>query len=166
MNRKMEGETYRGLPGAFLSSSLALSTSYFPYLFYSLSPSLLPPSFFALPIFSPYLSTICLTLSFNSSSTTYYSLLRLRRWNRSPSPKPSDVPVDVHVSVRLSAVLVGKDGRKEVWQVVDKGKDPPRELPVELWSKSLQSLNLQRNKLKCLPCYVGKLGALTSLDIS
>ena len=63
-------------------------------------------------------------------------------------------------------MFVGEERRKEVWQVIDKGQGQPRELPVELWARSLQNLNLQRNKLKCLPCYIGKLGALTSLDIS
>ena len=61
---------------------------------------------------------------------------------------PSDLPVDV--SVRQSAVFVGEERRKEVWQVIDKGQGQPRELPVELWARSLQNLNLQRNKLKCL----------------
>jgi leucine-rich repeat kinase 1 len=42
----------------------------------------------------------------------------------------------------------------------------PRELPAELWSSSLQSLYLHSNRLKWLPGYLGKLGALTRLDIS
>lgn len=42
----------------------------------------------------------------------------------------------------------------------------PRELPADLWSSSLQSLYLHNNKLKWLPGYLGKFGALTRLDIS
>ena len=46
------------------------------------------------------------------------------------------------------------------------GDDQPREFPAELWASSLQSLYLHQNKLKWLPSYLGKLGALTRLDIS
>lgn len=42
----------------------------------------------------------------------------------------------------------------------------PRELPADLWSSSLQSLYLHNNKLKWLPSYLGRFGALTRLDIS
>ena len=46
------------------------------------------------------------------------------------------------------------------------GDSQPRELPADLWASSLQSLYLHNNKLKWLPGYLGKLGALTRLDIS
>lgn len=46
------------------------------------------------------------------------------------------------------------------------GDNQPRELPADLWASSLQSLYLHNNRLKWLPGYLGKLGALTRLDIS
>ena len=46
------------------------------------------------------------------------------------------------------------------------GDVQPRELPADLWSSSLQSLYLHNNRLKWLPSYLGKLSALTRLDIS
>ena len=44
--------------------------------------------------------------------------------------------------------------------------DQPRELPVELWNSSLQSLFVQGNQIKWLPDYLGKLSGLQRLDIS
>lgn len=41
-----------------------------------------------------------------------------------------------------------------------------RELPVEKWNTSLQSLYLQNNKISFLPDYIGQLVGLSRLDIS
>lgn len=42
----------------------------------------------------------------------------------------------------------------------------PRELPVDKWATTLQSLYLQNNGIMFLPNYLGKFIALARLDIS
>lgn len=42
----------------------------------------------------------------------------------------------------------------------------PRELPVEKWGTTLQSLYLQNNSIKFLPNYIGNFVALARLDVS
>ena len=42
----------------------------------------------------------------------------------------------------------------------------PRELPVDKWATTLQSLYLQNNNIAFLPDYLGKFVALARLDIS
>lgn len=42
----------------------------------------------------------------------------------------------------------------------------PRELPVDKWATTLQSLYLQNNSIAFLPDYLGKFVALARLDIS
>lgn len=42
----------------------------------------------------------------------------------------------------------------------------PRELPVDKWATTLQSLYLQNNGVMFLPNYLGKFVALARLDIS
>ena len=42
----------------------------------------------------------------------------------------------------------------------------PRELPVDKWAGTLQSLLLQNNNIRFLPDYMGGLSVLARLDIS
>lgn len=61
---------------------------------------------------------------------------------------------------------VTKKTSKQQEVVKEDGEDQPRELPCDLWGNCLQALYLQSNQLQWLPDYLGKLAALTRLDIS
>lgn len=80
-----------------------------------------------------------------------------------PPPLPSLSPFN-----RVFDAIRGRSQQpaSQEQQSTDTTDTQPRELPAELWASSLQSLYLHSNRLKWLPSYLGKLGALTRLDIS
>ncbi len=55
---------------------------------------------------------------------------------------------------------------KDVQEEGDVVDDQPRELPIEMWGSSLQSLYVNGNRLKWLPDYLGNFSTLARLDIS
>ncbi len=66
--------------------------------------------------------------------------------------------------------LFGGRNRKNADDTAPGGAQPsddtPRELPVDKWNMTLQSLYLQNNQIRFLPDYIGQLIGLSRLDVS